>query len=226
MAVHYTAAGEVEECWRLLRQSMRSVSYECLAHLPTYSAWLAQQDWTAAYRRHRRNLQLIGLPDRGRRWVLKNPSHLFALDALLAVYPDALVVQTHRAPAVAIASACSLAAQASAGWSTVFTGAVLGRDQLDLWARGLREFTEARARHDPARFYDVDFDDFRAKPIETVEAIYAHVGLTLSASAAAAMRALTTPQAPASPAPPHRYTLADFALTPADVAGRFGACSG
>ena len=28
--------------------------------------------------------------------MLKNPSHLFALDALLSVYPDALVVQTHR----------------------------------------------------------------------------------------------------------------------------------
>ena len=94
--MHYMAADQVEECWQLLRQSMRSVSYECLAHLPTYSAWLAGQDWTAAYRRHRRNLQLIGLPDPGRRWVLKNPSHLFALDALLSVYPDALVIQTHR----------------------------------------------------------------------------------------------------------------------------------
>ena len=96
MGVHYMAADQVEECWQLLRQSMRSVSYECLAHLPAYSAWLAGQDWTGAYRRHRRNLQLIGLPDRGRRWVLKNPSHLFALDALLRVYPDALVIQTHR----------------------------------------------------------------------------------------------------------------------------------
>jgi hypothetical protein len=58
-----------------------------LAHLPGYSAWRRGQDWTGAYRRHRRNLQLIGLPDAGRRWVLKNPSHLFALDALLDVYP-------------------------------------------------------------------------------------------------------------------------------------------
>ena len=99
MAVHYVAADQVEECWQLLRQSMRSISWECLAHLPTYSAWLAVQDWTDAYRRHRRNLQLIGLPEAGRRWVLKNPSHLFALDALLAVYPDALVIQTHRDPA-------------------------------------------------------------------------------------------------------------------------------
>ena len=98
MAVHYMAADQVEECWQLLRQSMRSISYECLAHLPGYSSWLSGQDWTGAYRRHRRNLQLIGLPDAGRRWVLKNPSHLFALDALLRVYPDALVIQTHRAP--------------------------------------------------------------------------------------------------------------------------------
>ncbi len=61
MGVHYIAADTVEECWQLLRQTLRSVSYECLAHLPTYSAWLQGQDWTGPYRRHRRNLQLIGL---------------------------------------------------------------------------------------------------------------------------------------------------------------------
>src|SRR6266851_3803329 len=133
MGVHYMAADQVEECWQLLRQSMRSISYECLAHLPAYSCWLSGQDWTGAYRRHRRNLQLIGLPDAGRRWVLKNPSHLFALEALLTVYPDALVVQTHRAARTAVASVCSLAAQASAGWSATFAGEVIGRDQLELW---------------------------------------------------------------------------------------------
>ena len=140
MEVHYVAADQVEECWQLLRQSMRSVSFECLAHLPGYSAWLRAADWTAAYRRHRRNLQLIGLNDPGRRWVLKNPSHLFALDALLAVYPDALVIQTHRDPRAAIASVCSLAAQASDGWSESFRGPVIGRDQLELWASGLEDF--------------------------------------------------------------------------------------
>ena len=56
-----------------------------------YSAWLAQ-DWTDAYERHKANLQLIGLNDPEKRWVLKNPSHLVALDAMMAVYPDALVV--------------------------------------------------------------------------------------------------------------------------------------
>jgi Sulfotransferase family len=221
MGVHYMAADQVEECWQLLRQSMRSVSYECLAHLPSYSAWLAGQDWTGAYRRHRRNLQLIGLPDRGRRWVLKNPSHLFALDALLRVYPDALVIQTHRDPRAAIASVCSLAAQASAGWSSAFAGEEIGRDQLELWARGLERFTAERARHDPAQFFDVDYPEFVADPERTVEAVYAHFGLGLTGPARAAMAALRAHSAPAAVGPAHRYALSDFGLTEGEVAERF-----
>jgi hypothetical protein len=262
MGVHYIAADQVEECWQVLRQSMRSVSYECLAHVPAYSSWLQAQDWTAAYRRHRRNLQLIGLNDTHRRWVLKNPSHLFALDALFAVYPDALVVQTHRAPRTAIASVCSLAAQATAGWSDTFRGEVIGADQLELWARGLETFSAERSRHDPARFFDVAYDEFAANPFGTVESIYARFGLPLSSPAADTMRALatgaagpagsagpidaagptapagpTTPAGPTSPTEPtrsagqqpggarpaHRYSLADFGLTPEQVDERFAA---
>src|SRR5215468_5726132 len=221
MAVHYMAADQVEECWQLLRQSMRSISFECLAHLPGYSAWLRGQDWTGAYRRHRRNLQLIGLPDRGRRWMLKNPSHLFALDALLAVYPDALVVQTHRDPRTAIASVCSLAAQASAGWSATFRGEVIGRGQLELWARGLERFTAERARHDPAQFFDVGYSEFVANPQRTVEAVYAHFGLGLTGPARAAMEALRGRSAPAAVGPAHRYALSDFGLTDGQVDERF-----
>ena len=226
MGVHYMAADQVEECWQLLRQSMRSVSWECLAHLPSYSAWLSTQDWTGPYRRHRRNLQLIGLPDAGRRWVLKNPSHLFALDALLEVYPDALIIQTHREPATAIASVCSLAAQASAGWSEVFTGDVVGRDQLELWASGLERFRAARARveQDPgaeARFFDVRYEDLVADPVGTAEAVYDCFGLPFTGAAADAMRALAGAGGATGVRPAHRYTLRDFGLQEADVGARF-----
>ena len=100
-----------------------------------------------------------------------------ALDALLRTYPDALVIQTHRPPRAAIASVCSLAAQATGGWSTTFRGEVIGRDQLELWARGLDEFTAARARYDPAQFCDVDYGEFVADPVGTVESAYAYFGL-------------------------------------------------
>jgi hypothetical protein len=215
------SADQVEECWQLLRQSMRSLSFECLAHVPRYSRWLAKQDWTDAYARHRRNLQLIGLPDAGKRWVLKNPSHLFALDALMAAYPDALVIQTHRAPRTIMGSMCSLAEKAADGWSTKFRGEVIGKSQLDLWARGADEFHAARARYDAAQFCDVRYEDFVADPIGTVSTVYDHFGLTFTGDARAAMTALHTESRSGERKPAHRYTLEEFGLTPEEVDERF-----
>jgi hypothetical protein len=141
------------------------------------------------------------------------------LDALLAVYPDALIVQTHRAPEVAIASVCSLAAQATAGWSDTFAGEVIGRDQLELWASGVERFGAERARHDATRFFDVSYGDLVTDPVGTAEAVYAHFGLPFGGAAADAMRALGTgSRAPGA----HRYTLDEFGLTQEQVAERFG----
>ena len=221
MGLHYMDAGEVEECWQLLRQSVMSISYESLAHIPTYSRWLAQQDWTPAYLRHRKNLQLIGLNDPGKRWVLKNPSHLFALDALMAAYPDALVIQTHRPPSTLIASMCSLAEHATPGWSTTFTGEQVGQDQLELWSRGLREFSTARKRYDPAQFLDIDFTDLRNDPMGTVERVYAALDTPMSEDARAAVTALDEESRSGARKPQHRYQLADYGLDEATVEAAF-----
>ena len=221
LGVHFISADSVEECWQLLRQSMHSVSFESLAHLPTYSAWLAEQDWTPAYLRHRRNLQLIGLNDVGRRWVLKNPSHLFALDALMTAYPDALVIQTHREPRTIIASSSSLSAHASAGQSTVFQGEVIGRDQLELWSRGASTFARDRGKYDPAQFLDVQYEDFATDPLATVAAVYRHFGLQQSEPAMLAARALHEQSVTERAGPGHRYSLADFGLTEHEVDERF-----
>lgn len=223
MGVHHMSADQVEECWQLLRQSMRSISFECLAHVPRYSRWLAKQDWTDAYARHRRNLQLIGLPDAGKRWVLKNPSHLFALDALMAAYPDALVIQTHRAPSTIMGSMCSLAEKAADGWSAKFRGEVIGKSQLELWARGAEEFRAARSRYDAAQFCDVAYEDFVADPIVTVSTVYDHFGLSLTDDARKAMTALHSESRSGDRKPVHRYRLEDFGLTAEEVDERFAA---
>ncbi len=212
--VHYIAADVVEECWQLLRQSAMSISYESLAHVPTYSAWLAEQDWVPAYRRHRRNLQLIGLNDIGKRWVLKNPSHLFALDALMEVYPDALIVQTHRDPrGTASPSSCSLSALATRGYSTKFVGDQIGRDQLEMLSRGVSLFMAARERYDPAQFCDVQFEDLSRDPVGTVRSVYEAFGLPWTDEVRGAVEAENAEARSGQRAPAHRYTLADFGLT-------------
>lgn len=61
-----------------------------------------------------------------RRWILKSPMHTGNLDALLTVFPDATLVWTHRDPATAVASFCSL----------VECGMTLSRRTVDLHALG------------------------------------------------------------------------------------------
>lgn len=219
--LHYMTADEVEECWQLLRQSLHSVSYESLAHVPTYARWLAGQDWTPSYRRHRRNLQLIGLNDFDKRWVLKNPSHLFALDALLAVYPDALVIQCHRPAETIMASMCSLAQQTTAGWSNTFTGPTIGADSFETWSRGLERFNAVRAQRDPAQFCDVDYFDLIHDPVGTVEGIYARFGIDFPPESLDAIRAIDAESKKGPRAPKHEYSLADYGLTEEQVKSRF-----
>ena len=165
MGIHYMDATTVEECWRLLRQTGKSNSYESLANLPRYSQWLQGQDWTDAYARHKQNLQLVGLNDPDKRWILKNPSHMTALDALMTVYPDALVVYTHRDPVTCIASSASLSAETTAGHSETYVGGVIGHTQLDLWSRAFHAFHDARPKYDQAQFADVAFADLRKDPL-------------------------------------------------------------
>ena len=221
LGIHYIDATSVEECWRLLRQTGKSNSFESLANVPRYSAWLRQQDWTDAYARHQRNLQLIGLHDREKRWVLKNPSHLTALDALMAVYPDALVVHTRRDPVVCIASSCSLSAETTAGHSTTYVGEVIGRTQLDLWSRSYRAFCEARPRYDAAQFVDVDYTDLVADPIGTVRDLYGRFDLGWTPEAAEAIEADHRASQAGPRRPAHRYSLEDYGLTDDEVRAAF-----
>ncbi|MCD4524201.1 sulfotransferase [Nocardioides sp. cx-173] len=221
MGIHYMDATTVEECWRLLRQTGKSHSYESLAHVPRYTAWLADQDWTDAYARHRANLQLVGLHDPDKRWVLKNPSHLTALDALMAVYPDALVVYTHRDPVVCLASSCSLSAETTAGHSTTYVGDVIGRTQLDLWARAFHAFHDARPTYDQAQFADVAFSDLVSDPLGTMRGVYERFDLDWTPQAEAAITEIDRESRSGSAKPSHRYDLADYGLAEAEVRRAF-----
>ena len=221
MGIHYMDATEPEECWRVLRQTGKSLGFESLAHVPAYSAWLAGQEWVDAYERHRQNLQLIGLNDQDRRWVLKNPSHLIALDALMTVYPDALVVMMQRDPVTSVASACSLSAEATAGHSTTFVGETLGRDQLGHLTRQWDAFWTAREKYDERQFFDVDYRAFVQDPVGTVGAIYDAFELPWSDAARAAVQALDAESRNGPRRPSHHYDLADYGLTEDEVRAAF-----
>lgn len=218
--IHYSDAATVEECWRLLRQSGLSVGFESLADIPRYAAWLEGQDWTPAYARHKKNLQLIGLNDQTQRWVLKNPSHLVGIDAILSVYPDACIVRTTRDVVDSVASACSLSAAATEGWSTTFVGRRIGETQLDLLEREVRAYERDRARHDDSHFLDIDYTAFIADPVATVQRIYDSFGLEWTPGVCQAVEAADAESRTGARKSSHRYDLTDYGLTEAQVRER------
>ncbi len=219
--IHYMRADTVEECWQLLRQSMLTEAFVYLAHVPQYAAWLRRADRTESYRRYRSNLALIGLNDPGKRWVLKNPSHLAALPALLEVFPDAIVVQCHRDPVESIGSACSLAATSTAGTSRVFVGEQLGADVLEQQAWEAHSAAHAREQAGSGSFVDVEYADLVADPVGVVRRIHREAELPWDDSVEAAVEDDLAQSRSGPRAPRHEYSLADYGLTEAQVRAAF-----
>lgn len=221
MGIHYMDATTVEECWRLLRQTGKSNSYESLANLPRYTDWLKQQDWTDAYARHKENLQLVGLNDPEKRWILKNPSHMTALDALMTVYPDALIVYTHRDPVTCIASSCSLSAETTVGHSSTYVGGVIGHTQLDLWSRAFHAFHDARPAYNQDQFIDIAFKDLVTDPLGVTRRLYDQFGLDWTPEVQSAIEEIDQESKQGKAKPSHTYTLKDYGLTEDRVRGAF-----
>src|SRR5262249_29759892 len=135
-----------------------------------------------------RQLQLLQWRGPERHWVLKCPFHGFGLDALLRLFPDACLIQTHRPMAQVLASACSLCAVMRSVYTDRVDGVQVGADMTEhLQEDILRPILEARAAH-PGRVLDVQYRDLVRDPIATVFRIYDHAGRKVDAGMEGRMR--------------------------------------
>ncbi|MCP4040323.1 MAG: sulfotransferase [bacterium] len=216
-AIHRMEAAKVDECWNLMAQSFAHSSWLAQTQLPAYRAWFDTCDMRPVYERHRRNLQLIGANEPAKRWLLKDSTHLFALEALLEVYPDACVVQTHRDPVSSIPSVCSLCWTARHTLNKGESRSAYGRGILDLWHGGVERTLAVRKRKDREQFFDVSFRRFKEDPVATIDGIYSHFGLHLDAATRARMEGYRSE----NPPPVHRYTPDEWGLGAGEIRERF-----
>jgi hypothetical protein len=209
----------------LLEHSFLSQVPESGANLPSYRAWLTDQDLTPAYDLLVRLLQALQWQKRqsgrlARHWVLKAPCHLAYLDQLFRVFPDARVVQTHRDP---VRSLPSIASMYAALWrlaSDAVDEHEIGRQCLERYAWALSRCLEARQRLPRERFLDVAYADVLSDPLAQVRRIQAFAGRPLTAAAETAMRRFLQEHA-REKRPPHAYTLERFGYTAEAVAAAF-----
>jgi hypothetical protein len=188
LAFHPMGALVGQECVRITAGQFCSMIFPVQYRLPSYSRWLLYEaDHQPAYAYHRMFLQHLqsGVPGQ---WLLKSPAHLWQLDALVAEYPDALIVQTHRDPLNVISSISALThhlRHLASDESSITECAAQSREEI---VAGLERGMKLRDSLSQ-RVVDVQFADFIRDPFATIRGVYAELGRELEPVAEQNMRA-------------------------------------
>ncbi|MFO0688489.1 MAG: sulfotransferase [Myxococcota bacterium] len=221
-AIHPVGALMPQECIVTTASEFMSIRFQMCFDVPSYDEWLLEQDMEPTYQHHRRFLQHMQSRHAGERWILKSPGHLGPLDALFAVYPDAMVIQTHRDPIRVIPSVASLEYTMRMVSSDEVDPARVGRQMLRTWSTLLEQGMAARAAMPErnARILDLEMREIVSAPMATVEKIYRHFDLELSDEARRRMQAHLAKH-PKDEFGTHRYSLDDFALDADEVDAAF-----
>ena len=220
LAMHEMAAtAPDEEIW-LLALDFATMLFEASYHVPGFAAWYDEQDWTAGYAYLRRMLQILQWYRPRERWVLKSPQHLGQLGPLLAAFPDATVVQTHRDPLKVVGSFANMASYGRRMNSAAIDPCEIGAYWADRIQRLLAK--SAADRPSSGRFVDVQFGELMQDPLAAVRRIYAVAERELTPTAEAAMRAFLAAN-PRGKHGVHVYRLEDFGFDAATLRRRFAA---
>lgn len=218
-AAHFRAAEEVHECCMMLRHCFVSNLWSCGWSAASYDAWWQCQSEAPAYAYYGQCVKLIGSSSPDRRWLLKNPGHIDTLDLLLAVFPDAKVIQTHRDPAKAVPSLVSLLMQMHPFTEDAARGPLRGRimlrRELAKWARAVERCEAVRAHH-PGQVLDIIHADFHADPMAVIERIYAFIGYDIPEVTRAGF-ARRIEEKPELAHGVHRYRIEDYGMTEAEA---------
>ncbi|MEH6551019.1 MAG: sulfotransferase [Pseudomonadales bacterium] len=220
---HLLGAEEPDECYMLFNRTFMSVEYSAIFHVPSYAKWIYAHDHGANYAYHKKQLQLLQHKKKGR-WILKAPFHQLGLRAILKHYPDAILVQTHRAPMAIVASGCSFSELLRKGGSDDIDRNVIGHDWMEMLRVYSTEFERARSELEPlhpGQFLDIQFKDLLQQPYAAVEQVYAAAGTALSEQGRAAMEQWQANN-PKDKQGKHEYRLEDYGLSRADVEALFG----
>ncbi len=213
------------ECIHLTAHSFRCEEFLGRQQTPSYGAWLATADFGPAYSYHRLMLQLLQWGRRTERWVLKAPSHMGAMPFLLAEYPDACIIQTHRDPLQSMASTGSLlSAHAWMRASEIDTELIKLGFSGEGMASRLEEVTKARAEQseESTQFYDVRFLDLMKDPAEVLKNVYEHFSLDFGLEHEERIRSYLAAK-PRGKHGRHEYRLEDMGVSISHERERFRA---
>lgn len=195
---HELCATNPEECIAAMANDVPILfeTFHCLInYADVVEGWASADCFRKAYKNYSKFLQYLDYqamkidgdgngtdkPERPKRWVLKCPIHLGALDFIHEVFPDADIVWTHRTQENVMLSFCDLIrADADLFLKKEVDLKAIGNGVIDYTTRMYRRADDFLTRHpqDTTKhhFVDVKYDQLIPEPIKMVQSIYQQLG--------------------------------------------------
>jgi hypothetical protein len=223
-ALHPLEATSPQECSEITAHVFRSLRFDTNYHVPSYRQWLDTdvRRHLPAYQFHHRFLRHLQYQDgHAAQWVLKCPEHVFALNAIRTVYPDARLIFVHRDPVKVLLSVAHLTEVLRRPFTRSLDPKLIGRDESARWLAGTERMM--RTGDDaglPEPVCHVHHMDLISDPVATVDGVYRHFGMSLPVAAAAAIERYVT-ERPNGGYGPRDYAFEDHGLDEAAERERF-----
>ena len=221
-SIHPMDAYQTDECRGMFTNVFRTPQFNVQYRVEGYVEWLFAQDATTAYRAYRRQLQLAFLHrPGGKRFVLKDPTHTFFVDAIVEVFPDARFIFIHRDPVETLSSICSLHAYARSVFSSDVDAEAIGQELSQSYMMHRLGPAVATVDRLPAgRVAHVRARDLSEDAVGAIAAAYRALGLRLSDAARLAMDGYLRHKRE-TPTPRHAHSAEAFGLDSAGIRDRF-----
>ncbi len=220
-AMHPMDPDHVHEENELMAPDFSNYNLEWVARAPQWRDYYLSHDQTRHYSYMKRVLQILQWHQPRDRWVLKSPQHLEQIGPLMATFPDATVVVTHRDPVAVVQSTITMLCYGAR------TGYRTPRPEWyrDYWTDRIGRLLDASLRDRRLlpndRTTDVLFHEYMEDEIGTVRRIYASAGIEYTERARAEIDAYRAAH-PRGKEGQILYDLrGDFSVTPREVRSRF-----
>jgi len=209
---HHVTPDSYEEDFFLLENDMAVLTFWIGFAAYEYAHDMLGWDMTEPYEFHKLQLKILNAQKSAKRWVLKCPWHIWNMDALMTVYPDAQIIFTHRDIAKALASHCSLSAKMASKLKRSLDVKELGSFWLEYARIGLDRAMKSREKIPESQLYDVRLKDMMASPMTVLRDIYSHFDLEFTEETAGLLEARIA-EKPTSQEGEHEYSIDEFGLT-------------
>jgi hypothetical protein len=209
-----------EEEMHLLNQSFCGFLPVGMYRVPAYYRWLLDADKTFAYRHMADLMRLIsatrGDPE-GKPWILKNPQHMLDLDVLMAVFPDAKLIFTHRDPIKTVGSVLSLMWHYAVQHTDAPCRAELKETWLDFCEQMARRCIQERERIAPSQQTNMYYHEMGRDWRGMMRQVYRFIGIPFTPEAELSMAEWLRHSESQNHHNAHRYALGDFGLCATEV---------